>query len=519
MGFSQCNYTDSGNNESPPEKNPPPATPNSLSILPNYDDNDDDYCGKYNNEVKFKSFLMKMVWNSGLGCYMGNNEMRNEKSNKNPEHNKAWLLAESGGDFANGEPHSLHSSFRFNICSQVELDTMKTTSFGPSTTVLMVNLDSNLRDSSPKELKWQRFEYLEKSISPIASSLIRFSYGEIRSATRNFSQGRVLGRGALSYVFRGKVGLLRTAVAIKRLDKDDKESSKAFCRELMIASSLEHPNIVPLLGFCIDPEEGLFLVYKYVSSGSLEHHLRGKKVGVKGFTSLSWSVRYEVAVGIAEAIAYLHNGTERCIVHRDIKPSNILLSSKKRPKLCDFGLATWTPAPSVPFLCKTVKGTFGYLAPEYFQNGKVSDKTDVYAFGVVLLELITGRQPIEATRPLGEENLVQWAKPLLDQGETALDTLLDPRAKVTPKNSELITQMVRAAVACVNNEESSRPGIDEAITLLMGESCPIKGKSGFGWISYGPPVLQRTKSEMKNHLALAMLGVSELEDDDYLYGR
>jgi len=189
MGFSQCNYTVSGNNDNPPEKNPPPATPNSLSILPNYDDNDDDCCGKDNHEVKFRSFLTKMVWDFGFGCFMGNNEVRNEKRNKNPEHNKAWLLAESGGDLANGEPHSLHSSFRFNICSQVELDTMKTTSFGPSTTVLMVNLDSNLTDSSPKEIKLQRFQHLEKSISPIASSLIRFSYGEILSATRNFSQG------------------------------------------------------------------------------------------------------------------------------------------------------------------------------------------------------------------------------------------------------------------------------------------------------------------------------------------
>lgn len=429
------------------------------------------------------------------------------------------MLAESGGDLANGEPHSVHSSFRFSICSQVELDSIKATNFAPSTTVLMVNLDSNLSDSHSHELKWRRIEYLEKSISPIANSLIRFSYGEILSATRNFSQGRVLGRGALSYVFRGRVGLLRTVVAIKRLDKEDKESPKAFCRELMIANSLEHPNIVPLLGFCIDQEEGLFLVYKYVSSGSLERHLHGKKGGVKGFTSLSWSVRYKVAVGIAEAIAYLHNGTEKCIVHRDIKPSNILLTSKKRPKLCDFGLATWTPAPSVPFLCKTVKGTFGYLAPEYFQNGKVSDKTDVYAFGVVLLELITGRKPIEATRPPGEENLVQWAKPLVDEGDTALETLLDPRAKVTPKSSKLITQMVRAASACVSSEESSRPSIEEAITLLRGESCPIKAKSGFSWISYGPHVLNRTKSEIKNHLALAMLGVSELDDDDYLFDR
>lgn len=287
----------------------------------------------------------------------------------------------------------------------------------------------------------------------------------------------------------------------------------------MIASSLQHPNIVPLLGFCIDQEEGLFLVYKYVSSGSLERHLHGKKKTAKGFASLSWSVRYKVAVGIADAIAYLHNGAEKCIVHRDIKPSNILLSSKKRPKLCDFGLATWTPAPSVPFLCKTVKGTFGYLAPEYFQHGKISDKTDVYAFGVVLLELITGRKPIDATKPQGEENLVLWAKPILDQGGANLATLLDPRAKMTPKSSKLITRMVRAAAACLNSEESCRPGINEAVTLLRGESCLVKGKKGFLRNTSALQILQRSKSEMKSHLELAMLGVSELEDDDFLYDR
>ncbi|XP_057522643.1 probable serine/threonine-protein kinase PBL7 isoform X1 [Amaranthus tricolor] len=471
---------------------------------------------------------MKMIWDFGFGCFVPSSYTKEEKSVKNGgkighnlEHNKAWLLAESGGDLANnGEPHSVHSSFRFSICSQVEIDSMKSSNFAPSTTILMVNLDNNVGDAISNELNWRRIESLEKNISLVANSLIRFSYGEIVSATRNFSEGRVLGRGALSYVFRGRVGILRTAVAIKRLNKEDKESPKAFCRELMIASSLQHPNIVPLLGFCIDPEEGLFLVYKYVSSGSLERHLHGKKRGMKGFASLSWSARYKVAVGIGEAIAYLHNGTEKCIVHRDIKPSNILLSSKKRPKLCDFGLATWTPAPSVPFLCKTVKGTFGYLAPEYFQHGKVSDKTDVYAFGVVLLELITGRKPIEATRPPGEENLVQWAKPLMDKGDSALDGLLDPRAKFTPKSSKLITQMVRAASACVNTEESSRPGINEAIILLRGESCLVKGKAGFGSRnSYAPPILQRTKSEMNSHFALAMLGVTELDDDDFLYGR
>ncbi|XP_057524103.1 probable serine/threonine-protein kinase PBL23 [Amaranthus tricolor] len=487
MGVSQCNYTKTMSIKNNPLDETQKTHLNPHSLTP-YDDNHDkdDHFNNY-NELKFKSLLMKMIWDFGFGCFVPFNSDKEEIISKNGgindnlEHNKAWLLAESGGDLANnGEPHSVHSSFRFSICSQVELDSMKTANLASSTTILMVNLDNNVSDANSKELKWRRIESLEKSISPVANSLIRFSYGEIVSATRNFSAGRVLGRGALSYVFRGRVGFLRTAVAIKRLDKEDKETPKAFCRELMIASSLQHPNIVPLLGFCIDSEEGLFLVYKYVSSGSLERHLHGRKNGVKSFASLSWSARYKVAVGIAEAIAYLHNGTEKCIVHRDIKPSNILLSSKKRPKLCDFGLATWTPAPSVPFLCKTVKGTFGYLAPEYFQHGKVSDKTDVYAFGVVLLELITGRKPIEAARPSGEENLVQWAKPLMDKGDTGLDSLLDQRAKVTPKSSKLITQMVHAALACVNSEESSRPGINEAIVLLRGEGCLVKGKSGFG---------------------------------------
>lgn len=475
-------------------------------------------------EVKFKSFVYKMFWDFGLGCVIPRRQRRSsdkneEKGGRSLEHNKAWLLAESGGCAAE-EPHSVHSSFRFSLCSQVELESM-TVNRGNTATVLMVNLDNGLlTDSKSRDSKWRRIESLERSISPVAHSLIRFSYSDILSATRKFSKGRVLGRGALSCVFRGRVGFLRSAVAIKRLDKEDKECSKAFCRELMIASSLHNPHIVPLVGFCIDAEMGLFLVYKYVSGGSLERFLHGKKRGMKGGPSLPWSVRYKVAVGIAEAIDYLHNGTERCVVHRDIKPSNILLSSKKTPKLCDFGLATWTSAPSVPFLCKTVKGTFGYLAPEYFQHGKVSDKTDVYAFGVVLLELITGRKPIEASRGPGEENLVLWAKPLLQQG--GAEKLLDPRLKFTQKSTNQIARMVRAATACINNE-SRRPEMGEIVTMLKGkESTGFSRKKALlpvnSTVTDSYPELLQTKSEMKNHFALAMLGV-EFEDDDYLHRR
>ncbi|PIA24939.1 hypothetical protein AQUCO_14200010v1 [Aquilegia coerulea] len=491
-----------------------------------------------------KTLLQKMVWELGLGCFQAGKQQKHEKFARveenneeggcDKEHNKAWLLGKTNcGDFEKSpnnpiDPQSVHSSFRFSFGSQAELDVLNC-NYSNVSTVLMVNLETGLHEPLSKELKWRRIESLERNISPMADTLVRFSYAEIRAATRNFSKGRVLGRGAMSCVFKGRIGFRRTGVAIKRLDKEDKESAKAFCRELMIASSLDNRNIVPLVGFCLDPDEGLFLVYKYVSGGSLEHHLHEKR-GIKGCYSLPWSARFKIALGIAEAIAYLHNGVERCVVHRDIKPSNILLSSKNTPKLCDFGLATWTPAPSIPFLCKTVKGTFGYLAPEYFQHGKVSDKTDVYAFGVVLLELITGRKPIEARKCPEDENLVLWAKPLLEKGATK--ELLDPRIKLSThnvkihtRNSKQMMQMVQAAAACINSEESCRPSINQVISILRGEEniCSSRNKPAvteYGFLDcYSHSHDLQTKNEMRSHFALAMLGVSDLEDDDNLYCR
>ena len=196
MGVSQCNYTKTMSIKNNPLDETQKTHLNPHSLTP-YDDNHDkdDHFNNY-NELKFKSLLMKMIWDFGFGCFVPFNSDKEEIISKNGgindnlEHNKAWLLAESGGDLANnGEPHSVHSSFRFSICSQVELDSMKTANLASSTTILMVNLDNNVSDANSKELKWRRIESLEKSISPVANSLIRFSYGEIVSATRNFSAG------------------------------------------------------------------------------------------------------------------------------------------------------------------------------------------------------------------------------------------------------------------------------------------------------------------------------------------
>lgn len=443
--------------------------------------------------------------------------------------NKSWLLAEAGGEPSEAELQSVNSSFRFSFGSQAEAELDATPS--TATTVLLLVSMENERDTAAERRepdpaavaagdwqRWRRLESLERSIAPVASGLVRFSYAQIRSATRDFYRGRELGRGALSRVYKGRIGngLRRLAVAIKRVDGPERESAKAFCRELLIASSLRSAHVVPLLGYCIG-KEGLFLVYKYISGGSLDHHLhqneRRRKV-------LPWEVRFKVAVGVARAVEYLHFCTDKCVVHRDIKPSNILLSSKKRPMLCDFGLATWTHGPSLPFLCKAVKGTFGYLAPEYFQNGKLSDKTDVYAFGVVLLELITGRKALDQNRPPGDENLVVWSKPLLLQGEDAIEKLVDPRLMPASYRRNEMRQMIRTANACLSCEDSTRPSIDLVLAMLLGEEGSAYSElslfSGHGCLAgYGSQFHEtQEKRDMGGHLALAMLGISDNEEDD-----
>lgn len=192
MGFSQGTYFHS--------REPPPNAPHSSfssSVVT------DHYCDY--NEHKIKTILRKMVWELGLACVLphrrrrfsdknqspGDDDDDKNKKNKNLEHNKAWLLAESGGcgaELTNADPQSVHSSFRFSFCSQVELESMNMSS-STAATVLMVNLDDGLCESRARELKWRRIESLERSISPVANTLVRFSYGEILSATRNFSKG------------------------------------------------------------------------------------------------------------------------------------------------------------------------------------------------------------------------------------------------------------------------------------------------------------------------------------------
>nr|DAD41667.1 TPA_asm: hypothetical protein HUJ06_015990 [Nelumbo nucifera] len=298
---------------------------------------------------------------------------------------------------------------------------------------------------------------LELFIRTNSSNCRWFSYKELKSSTSQFSSECLIGKGGCSHVYRGCLTDGKP-VAIK-ISKSSKEAWKDFALEVEIISSLNHKNITPLIGICIE-DNALISVYDFFSKGSLEEVLHNKCV-------LSWEVRLKVAVGVAEALNYLHNGCSRHVVHRDVKSSNILLSDDFEPQLTDFGLAVWAPT-TPPYDYEThsgVVGTFGYIAPDYFMYGKVSHKIDVYSFGVVLLELISGRKAIGMQTPNGQTSLVMWANPLLERGDQK--GLLDPKLAGNFDDVRM-RRMVLAATLCITRSSHLRPNLSEILEVLKG---------------------------------------------------
>ncbi|KAL0377201.1 UNVERIFIED_CONTAM: Proline-rich receptor-like protein kinase PERK9 [Sesamum calycinum] len=233
-----------------------------------------------------------------------------------------------------------------------------------------------------------------------------FSYQELLLAANNFTPENLIGRGGSSQVYRGCLPGGRE-IAVKIL-KPSEDVLRQFVSEIEIITSLHHKNIISLVGFSFE-EARLVLVYNLLSRGCLEENLHGT-LGTGNL--FGWEERYKVALGVADALDCLHNRAEP-IIHRDVKSSNILLSDDFDPQLSDFGLATWASSCSHHMDNSDVAGTFGYLAPEYFMHGKLNEKIDVYAFGVVLLELLSGRKPIDNGHPKGQESLVMWVLKLL----------------------------------------------------------------------------------------------------------
>ncbi|MED6198534.1 hypothetical protein PIB30_067306 [Stylosanthes scabra] len=283
-----------------------------------------------------------------------------------------------------------------------------------------------------------------------------FSYEELIKATDGFSTENLLGEGGFGSVYKGYLPDGRE-IAVKQLKIGGGQGEKEFKAEVEIISRIHHRHLVSLVGYCIQDTRRL-LVYDYVPNNTLYFHLHGESRPV-----LEWANRVKIAAGAARGIDYLHEDCNPRIIHRDIKSSNILLDYNFEAKVSDFGLAKLALDANTHITTR-VMGTFGYVAPEYASSGKLTEKSDVYSFGVVLLELITGRKPVDTSQPVGDESLVEWARPLLshvlDSGE--LGILTDPRLEKNYVESEMFC-MIEVAASCVRHSAAKRPRMGQVV--------------------------------------------------------
>ncbi|KAK3154728.1 hypothetical protein QOZ80_2BG0194410 [Eleusine coracana subsp. coracana] len=285
-----------------------------------------------------------------------------------------------------------------------------------------------------------------------------FSYKDIRIATKNFHQCNKLGRGGFGTVYKG-VWRDGTSFAAKVLSSESDQGIKEFLAEIESISEVKHANLVRLLGCCIQRRNRI-LIYEYLENNSLDHALQASGLE-KGVTTLSWSARSDICMGTAKGLSYLHEEHEPNIVHRDIKASNVLLDGNKQPKIGDFGLAKLFPD-NVTHISTGVVGTTGYLAPEYFVHGQLTKKADVYSFGVLILEIVSGRRISQTIR--SDTFLVREAWVLYKQG--SLLDMVDASMEDYPK--EEVLRYIRVGLACTQVTPSSRPTMRQVVAMLSG---------------------------------------------------
>ncbi|CAL9122081.1 unnamed protein product [Musa acuminata var. zebrina] len=286
-----------------------------------------------------------------------------------------------------------------------------------------------------------------------------FSYEELYEITNGFSPQNILGEGGFGCVYKGCFSDGRE-VAVKQLKVGSGQGEREFKAEVEIISRIHHRHLVSLVGYCISENQRL-LVYDFVPNDTLHSHLHGT-----GKPVIDWPTRVKVAAGAARGIAYLHEDCHPRIIHRDIKSSNILLDNNFEAQVSDFGLAKLA-MDACTHVSTRVIGTFGYLAPEYASSGKLTERSDVYSFGVVLLELITGRKPVDDTQPMGDESLVEWARPRLSHALETRDfgELPDPKLEKNYNETEMF-RMIEAAAACIRHSAAMRPQMGKVVRVL-----------------------------------------------------
>ncbi|KAL5548988.1 hypothetical protein UlMin_004219 [Ulmus minor] len=286
-----------------------------------------------------------------------------------------------------------------------------------------------------------------------------FTYKELHTATNGFSDDNKLGEGGFGSVYWGKTsdGL---QIAVKKLKAMNSKAEMEFAVEVEVLGRVRHKNLLGLRGYCAGTDQRL-IVYDYMPNLSLLSHLHGQ---FSRDVQLDWKKRMRIAIGSAEGLLYLHHEVTPHIIHRDVKASNVLLDSDFEPLVADFGFAKLIPE-GVSHMTTRVKGTLGYLAPEYAMWGKVSQSCDVYSFGILLLELITGRKPIEKLPGGVKKTITEWVEPFIVQAR--FRDLVDPKLRGNYDEQQL-KQAVNVAALCVQSDPERRPNMKEVVRLLKG---------------------------------------------------
>ncbi|CAN8245165.1 unnamed protein product [Cochlearia groenlandica] len=295
-----------------------------------------------------------------------------------------------------------------------------------------------------------------------------FKFKELIVATDDFSMDCMIGEGGFGRVYKGFLTSLNQVVAVKRLDRNGLQGTREFFAEVMVLSLAQHPNLVNLIGYCVEDEQRV-LVYEFMPNGSLEDHLFDLP---EGAPSLDWFTRMRIVHGAAKGLEYLHDYADPPVIYRDFKASNILLESDFNSKLSDFGLARLGPTEGKDHVSTRVMGTYGYCAPEYAMTGQLTARSDVYSFGVVLLEIISGRRAIDGDRPTEEQNLISWADPLL-RDRRMFSKIVDPNLEGNYPVKGL-HQALAIAAMCLQEEAETRPVMGDVVTALEFLAKPIE---------------------------------------------
>ncbi|KAL3733923.1 hypothetical protein ACJRO7_023299 [Eucalyptus globulus] len=315
-----------------------------------------------------------------------------------------------------------------------------------------------------------REDKMAEDLKGLALQIGSFTLRQIKAATNNFHAANKIGEGGFGSVYKGLLSD-GTTIAVKQLSSKSRQGNREFVTELGMISALQHPHLVKLYGCCIEGNQ-LLLVYEYMENNSLARALFGPE---EFQLKLDWWTRHKICVGIARGLAYLHEESRLKIVHRDIKATNVLLDKDLNPKISDFGIAKLDEEDNTHISTK-IAGTYGYMAPEYAMHGYLTDKADIYSFGVVALEVVSGRSNTSSQKTEECFNLLDWARFLKERGN--LIELVDWRLGSHFDKEEALA-LIKVALVCTNATPALRPPMSSVVSMLEGKvAVPVLDSEG-----------------------------------------